>query len=232
MKSIDHETISLLEGCPLFRGLEGEEIENLLVHSSARIRQFQSNELVAQAGEQLFFLHIVIRGSVKGEMTDVSGKVIKIEDILPPRPLAPAFLFGPQNSYPVQITANEEASLLSIPRNEFLKMMQAHEGVLRNFINILSSRAQFLSGKLRFLSFSTLREKISQYLLDLSRSHGSDQFLIPHSQSQLSELFGVARPSVGRILGELNQEGIIRSDGKRVAILNREKLTGNLQHAD
>ena len=69
-------------------------------------------------------------------------------------------LSGHQNNYPVQITANEEAALLSIPKDEFLKMMQAHEGVLTNFINILSSRAQFLSGKLRFLSFSTLREKL------------------------------------------------------------------------
>ena len=231
MSPVDKEIITLLEGCPLFTGLQGEEIERLLSISAARIRQFYSNELVAQAGEQVFFLNIVVSGSVKGEMTDASGKVIKIEDILPPRPLAPAFLFGPQNRYPVQITANEKATLLSVPRDDFLKMMQAHERVLRNFINILSGRAQFLSTKLRFLSFSTLREKISRYLLDLTRDQGSDHLLIPLSQYQLSELFGVARPSVGRILGELNQEGIIRSDGKQVVILDMERLQANLSNS-
>jgi len=108
--------------------------------------------------------------------------------------------------------------------------MQAHEGVLTNFINILSSRAQFLSGKLRFLSFSSLRGKISQYLLDLARNQGSDQFVIPLSQTQLSELFGVARPSVGRVLVELNQEGLILSEGKQVTILDRERLQSSMVH--
>jgi CRP-like cAMP-binding protein len=231
MNPVDKEIITLLKGCPLFCGLEGEEIMQLLSFSAARIRQYSGNDLIAQAGDQVYFLNIVISGSVKGEMIDASGRIIKIEDILPPRPLAPAFLFGRQNRYPVQITVNEEASLLSIPRDDFLQMMQAHEGVLRNFINILSSRAQFLSSKISFLSFSTLREKISRYLLDLSRSLGSDRFLIPLSQSQLSELFGVARPSVGRIVGELNQEGIIRSDGKQVVILDLEKLQANLANS-
>jgi CRP-like cAMP-binding protein len=230
MIPMDAAIISLIEECPLFKGVARDEIERLLSGSSARIRHFRNNDLVAQAGDQVSFLNIVVGGSIKGEMTDASGKVIRIEDILPPRPLAPAFLFGPQNRYPVQITAHGEATLLSIPRDEFLKMMQAHEGVLTNFINILSSRAQFLSGKLRFLSFSSLRGKISQYLLDLARNRGSDQFVIPLSQTQLSELFGVARPSVGRVLVELNQEGLILSEGKQVTILDRERLQSSMVH--
>jgi hypothetical protein len=36
---------------------------------------------------------------------------------------------------------------------------------------------------------------------------------------------------VGRIVGELNQEGIIRSDGKRVVILDLEKLQANLANS-
>lgn len=214
----------MLKDCPLFTGLDDREIGGLLTASTARIRQFRRNEPVAREGEQVFFLNIVISGSVKGEMTDESGKVIKIEDILPPRPLAPAFLFGQQNRYPVQITANEQATLLAIPVDEFLKMMQGSEQVLRNFIHILSSRGQFLSNKIKLLSFSTLRGKLARYLLDLSAREGSDRFSLPLSQSGLSELFGVTRPSVGRAIGALNQEGIIRSDGKEVILLDRQRL--------
>jgi CRP-like cAMP-binding protein len=232
MHETDGPFITLLGRCPLFEGLESNEISQLLSASSARIRQFSRNELIAQAGEEVYFLNIVVSGSVRGEMTDVHGRVIKIEDIHPPRPLAPAFIFGGQSSYPVQITANEEAGLLSVPRDEFLVMMQSHEQVLRNFINILSSRAQFLSSKIRFLTFSSLSGKLARYLLDLSVSKGSDRFVMPLSQSQLSELFGVARPSVGRVMGDLNQNGIIRSEGKQVTILDRQRLSGLLADRD
>jgi DNA-binding GntR family transcriptional regulator len=54
-------------------------------------------------------------------------------------------------------------------------------------------------------------------------------FTLPHSQSQLSELFGVARPSIGRAIGELNQDGIIGTEGKRVEILDRAALTSYLK---
>ena len=170
------------------------------------------------------FLHILLQGIVKGEMVDYTGKVIKIEDIAPARPLAPAFLFGRQNRYPVNISSGEDALLLSIPRESFLMILQRSEKVLLNFINIISSRGQFLSNKIKFLSFTTIKGKLAQYLLDLSAHNDSSSFTLPHSQSQLSELFGVARPSIGRAIGELKQEGILHTEGKQVEIRDREGL--------
>ncbi len=229
MEQIDDKLFDKLTGCPLFRGLNREEIAAILTGSSVRIRTFRKGSVIAQAGEKVHFLHLVIGGSVKAEMVDYAGKVIKIEDIFPPRPLAPAFLFGSQNSYPVNLTAAEDVQILSIPREAFLGMMQASQKVLLNFINNVSSRGQFLSSKIKFLSFSTIKGKLAQYLLDISAMYGAGHFLLPHSQSQLSELFGVARPSVGRAMGELNREGIIRTEGKEVRILDSARLSGLLR---
>jgi len=201
------------------------EISGVLSGLLGRVKSFPRDVLIAQAGEEVRFLHILLQGSVKGEMVDYTGKVIKIEDITPSRPLAPAFLFGKQNKYPVNITSGEDALLLSIPRDRFLIILQESEKVLLNFINIVSSRGQFLSNKIKFLSFTTIKGKFAQYLLDLSAQQDSLSFTLPHSQSQLSELFGVARPSIGRAIGELNQEGIIRTEGKQVEILDQARLT-------
>lgn len=225
MDFIAADYLSIIQKCPLFRGLSPEEISLLLSSSSSRIRSFRKEELVAQAGDEIAFMHIVVSGHVKGEMVDYTGKVIKIEDIEPPRPLAPAFLFGEQNRYPVNITAGAELKILSIPRDEFLKMMQTSEHVLRNFVHIVSSRGQFLSSKIRFLSFSTIKGKLAQYLLELAGKSGENSFQLPHSQAQLSELFGVARPSVGRAISEMNQEEVIRTEGKKVHILDPGKLS-------
>ncbi len=225
----EEQIIELLGECTLFRGMSSAEISSVLSGHLGRVKSYSSGVLIAQAGEELRFLHILLQGSVMGEMVDYTGKVIKIEDIIPTRPLAPAFLFGKQNRYPVNITAVEDALLLSIPRDRFLIILQQSEKVLVNFINIVSSRGQFLSNKIKFLSFTTIKGKLAQYLLDLTAQNGSQSFTLPHSQSQLSELFGVARPSIGRTIGELKQEGILRTEGKRVEILDQAKLTNYLK---
>lgn len=218
-----------LRECTLFRGMGYEEISSVITDRLGRVRTYSGGILIAQAGEKIHSLDILLQGAVKGEMMDYAGKVIKIEDINPPRPLAPAFLFGKQNNYPVNITTVEDVTLFSIPRDQFLVMMQASEKLLVNFINIVSSRGQFLSSKIKFLSFTTIKGKLAQYLLDQSRGAGSDSFELSHSQSQLSELFGVTRPSIGRAISELKREGIFRTEGKRVVILDHTGLTSYLQ---
>jgi CRP-like cAMP-binding protein len=220
--------LDILTACPIFRGLNTGQIARLLDSASYRTRQFGKGDVVARAGGEVYFQHIVISGSVKGEMIDFAGKVIKIEDILPPKPLAGAFLFGQQNRYPVNIIANEATLILSIPRDAMLKMMQEDVQVLKNFINAISNRGQFLSSKIKFLSFSTIRGKLAQYLLELSEKQASDTVELPHSQSQLAELFGVARPSVGRSMSEMNREGLISTRGKKVLLLDKAGLSSLL----
>lgn len=225
----EEKITGLLKECTLFRGMSQEEISRVLADHLGRIRSYSRDTLIAQAGEEVRFLQLLLQGSVKGEMIDYTGKVIKIEDISPARPLAPAFLFGKLNSYPVNITAVEDVVVLSIPRAQFLSMLQESEKLLLNFVNIVSNRGQFLSNKIKFLSFTTIKGKLAQYLLDLSRHTGSNSFMLPHSQSQLSELFGVARPSIGRAISELNRDGVFRTDGKRVEILDHSGLTSYLK---
>ena len=229
METTDQGIIEILRDCALFRGMSDNEIQELLLGHSVKKTRYSSGTLIAQAGDEVRSLQILLHGSVKGEMMDYAGKVIKIEDIFPPRPLAPAFLFGNQNSYPVNISAVEDTEILSIPRDRFLLMLQASEKVLVNFINILSSRGQFLSNKIKFLSFTTIKGKLARYLLDHLERSGSGKLKLSHSQSQLAELFGVARPSIGRALGELNQDGIIRTEGKQVEILDHAGLTSYLK---
>ncbi len=229
LRFLSEEDLSLMVTSPVFAGLNLSELSALLENSSFRINEFSKGDVVANAGDEVYFQRIVISGSVKGEMVDFAGKVIKIEDILPGQPLAAAFLYGNQNRYPVNIIANEPARILSVPKDSFLRMMQSNARVLENFLHAVSSRGQFLSGKIRFLSFSTIKGKIAQYLLDLSSRQGSDTIRLALSQSQLSELFGVTRPSIGRAMGEMNRDGLILTEGKQVSILNKPGLLSSLK---
>ena len=218
----------LLARSPLFMGIPSNRLEEIFTSIHYQVRKFNKTELVVQAGDECNRLFIVLKGSVKGEMADYTGKTIKIEDIEAPRPLAAAFLFGKNNRFPVTVIANNEVELLSIERPEFLKILQQDALILTNYLNSISSRAQFLSQRIKFLSFKTIRQKIAHYLFDLA----GDRLAVvelPLSQAQLAEFFGVTRPSLARALGEMDQEGFIQVQRRTVRILNKQKMNDLLK---
>jgi CRP-like cAMP-binding protein len=220
----------LLTLCPIFRGITEKEIEYLLKKIHFQIKSFSKDEVVVVAGEPVLSLHIIMSGSVRGEMIDYSGKTIKIEDVEAPKPLATAFLFGQENKFPVTVTANNEAKIIVIPVSEFLKLLQLNTQILKNYLNSISSRAQFLSQKLHFLSFKTIKGKVAHFLLQ----QASDKFHsveLKNTQQQLADLFGVTRPSLARVFGEMQKEGLIKITNKTVSLLDKKELNKFINNA-
>ncbi len=213
----------LLTQCPIFRGITENEAELLLKKIHFQVKNYFKDEVVVIAGEPVLNLNIIISGSVRGEMIDYSGKTIKIEDIEAPKPLATAFLFGKENKFPVTVTANNDVKILSVPVSEFLKILQLNLQILKNYLNSISSRAQFLSQKLNFLSFKTIKGKVAHFLLDRAgeKFHSVE---LKNTQQQLADLFGVTRPSLARVFGEMQKEGLISIKNKTVTLLDRKAL--------
>jgi CRP-like cAMP-binding protein len=219
----------LLSQCPLFRGIPEKENKNLLEQIHFQIKSYQKGDIVTDAGEQVKNLLIVLSGSVRGEMIDYSGKTVKIEDIEAPKPLAAAFLFGKENKYPVTVTANNTVKILAIPVSEFLKLLQLNSQLLKNYLHSISTRAQFLSQKLHFLSFKTIKEKVAHFLLQATGEQ-YHSFELKNTQQQLADLFGVTRPSLARVFGEMQKEGLIKIEKKTVTLQNKTALNQLLQN--
>lgn len=216
--------LDILSQSPVFKNTNPSRIEEIMEKITWQTRRYNKGEMVAQADDPCDFLMIVLSGSVKGEMTDASGKVIKIEDIPSPRPIALAFIFGQQNRFPVNVTANEETLMLLIPKPDLITLLQSDKQVLQNVLDGISSRGQFLSQKIKTLSMKSLRGRIAQLLLELQAEAGGTVVQLPSSQTDLADYFGVARPSLARTLGELSDEGIITVERRQVTIHDRRRL--------
>ena len=55
---------------------------------------------------------------------------------------------------------------------------------------------------------------------------------MPYSRERLAELFGVTRPSLSRVLGEMANEGIVALAGRRVAVKDRGALVRTVDQSD
>jgi CRP-like cAMP-binding protein len=215
--------LGILNKTPLFRGLGTEEIAKVLAETPYKTRKYRTATMIAQSGEQVNNLMIVLDGVVKGEMVDYSGRVIKIEDIPAPGALASAFIFGNNNRFPVNVVAVTDSELLIIERQVFLRILIADDRILVNFLDMISNRSQFLSEKIKFLNFKTIRGKLAQYILNL-KSTGYDYIRLDRTQNDLADFFGVARPSIARALGAMKSQGLIKAFGKSIQITDRKKL--------
>jgi CRP/FNR family transcriptional regulator, dissimilatory nitrate respiration regulator len=212
-----------LSTVPLFIGHNEEEIIGLLSKIVFQRKSYPKGAMVVTQGEACDRLMILTEGSVKAEMMSQAGKSLKIEDMEAPSVLASAFMFGRRNIFPVNITASTDVKFVVVPKGELLKLFHLSDRVLQNFLGMISSRAQFLSDKLRFHSFKVLKAKLANYLISEAGSEKS--FKLKHSQNELAELFGVARPSVGRAFLQMQEEGLIDIKYRQLTITDYQRLT-------
>lgn len=221
--------IPALVNNPLFRGITPERLFADLEEISFHTRSYKKGEILAQQGAVCNRLVILTKGSVRGEMIDYSGRLIKVEDIAAPRAIAPLFLFGEENRYPVEVTANEPTEVIELPKSSVLRLFRKNEQFLENYMNLSANYAQTLSDKLFFMSFKTIRQKLASYLLRLYKQQQQTHITLDRSQQELSDYFGVSRPSLARELAHMQEDGLLIADRKHITILQKEQLVRLIQ---
>jgi CRP-like cAMP-binding protein len=214
----------VLSRSPLFSGLSDAEIDGIIESVNYRSRSFPEGALAVIAGEEISSVMIVLSGSVRGEMTDLAGKTIKIEDMHPPQALAAAFIYGREARYPVNVIANTDTELLIIDKSDFLTLINNDRRLLLNYLTAVCTRALFLSERLRFLSFRTIREKYAHYISSLPGA-ASGRVVIDRTQQELADYFGVTRPSLARAVSEMVSDGLISVERRYVRLLDIRRLS-------
>lgn len=221
--------IPALVNNPLFRGITPERLFADLEEIRFHTRSYKKGEILARQGDVCNRLVILTKGSVRGEMIDYSGRLIKVEDITAPRAIAPLFLFGEQNRYPVEVTANEPTEVIELPKPSVLSLFRKNELFLENYMNLSANYARTLSDKLFFMSFKTIRQKLASYLLRLYKQQQQTHITLDRSQQELSDYFGVSRPSLARELAHMQEDGLLIADRKHITILQKEELVRLIQ---
>jgi CRP-like cAMP-binding protein len=216
---------TLLSNAPIFKGLIPPDVERMLSEVPFNIKKFQPGTMIFQTGEQVNSLIIVTSGVVKGEMVDYAGRVIKIEDVPAPGAIASAFIYGKINLFPVNVIAVSDVELLLIGKSDFLKLLMKNDTLLVNFLNMISNRSQFLSEKIKFLNFKTIKGKLANFILQKAGKEGI-HINLGMNQNEIADFFGVARPSVARALRDLEENGFIEAKGKNIRLIDKKGLAG------
>lgn len=226
---MDYMVNSLILECPLFRNARRDELTPILNQMQLQPRSFEKGRLVALRGDRVEGLKLLLRGSLSAEIPSPSGKVLKVETLTAPCTVAGPLAFAAENYLPVQLTGLEDGLLLSIPEKQSLVLLSSQPEILKAYLGDCGNKINFLSEKIRLFQFHSLSQKIAHYLLGLVEKQKSSQIRLPMTMETLSDLFGVARPSLSRSLGNLVDQGTLERRGKEFFIPDLEGLREMLE---
>ena len=219
-------SIWYLKTCDLFERLSDAEAERLNRH--ALVRQFKKKAVVyapAEAGQTVL---VLATGRVKIYDLTLEGR----ETIL-------AFveqgeLFGELAALDGQprrefAEAVEDCEVLAIPGEDFMALLESRADLALSVTRLVGLRRQRIETRLRSILFLPSRPRLIRVLVELVETHGErtgTRYAIrfPLSHQDFAGLIGVSRETVTLTLGQLQAEGLIAIERRRVVLLDLERL--------
>ena len=216
--------LKALQLCPLFEGFSVKDIEQIMDNIPYRLIKLDRKEVYLSAGTPCNFADIVVTGEVIARMEGPSGKYMQITSRTIGSLVNSAFIFGKNKIIPVNMMASKPTTILRMTPASMQMLINIDERFRFNFIRFLSGFCDALGRKVRMLTLHTVREKVAIFLLEQSRLNKSDDFMLQKSRQEIAESFAIQKFSLQRCLKEFAADGMIRTNGKQIIILDRDKL--------
>jgi CRP-like cAMP-binding protein len=134
-----------------------------------------------------------------------------------------------EDRYPDSAAALEESIITFIPKEDFLMVLQQSDTLSNRLLKTLSHEFAVLINGLTLFAQRSVRERLALQLIVLREKykinfHPGMPVEINMSRDDLASLVGTARENVVRILTEFKQEEILITKGRKIIILNVNKL--------
>jgi CRP-like cAMP-binding protein len=212
---------------PIFSALNNEELARIaeLIHH----RDYKKGELIVSEGEKTESIVIMHEGSAKAFKYTADGR----EQIL--YIFSEGDFFGEQNLLSNQtasffVEALQDVKTCVLSKKQFQQLIYRYPEIAIKIIDELGQRMTRLENALQSMGVRNVDSRLGSLLIEFKNKYGSNVpegtlIQLPLSREGIANYLGIARETVSRKLGQLEQEGIIRSvNNKSILILDEETL--------
>ena len=213
-----------LKICSLFKDFHEEEISSMLKGTNYIVRTYTKGETIAFEGDKISSIGIILSGNIEVQKSYPSGKIVVVNKINEGGIFGEVIIYSNKKTYPSTIVAIANSRILFISEEDVSKLCSNYNSFLTRFMGLLSNKILMLSGRLKNLSYQTIREKLANYILEEYNKQKNYTITIKISRQEMSEQFGTTRPSLSRELMNMRDEGIIDYDKKVIIIKNIDAL--------
>ncbi len=124
----------------------------------------------------------------------------------------------------------EEAVACFIPRNVFMKILDENQAFSKEMLKALSHDLGVVEERVQSLAQKSVRERLAETLLFLHQTFNSEEkeedgvIHITLPREDIANIVGTATETIIRLLSEFKHDKLIELDGKKIKLLNKQKL--------
>jgi CRP/FNR family transcriptional regulator len=211
----------------LFRELDDDACRALATHSTER--RLERNEILFLAGEEAQGLYVIARGSLRAFRTGYDGReqVIHVEHAVTTIAEVPVFDNG---KYPSTVAAEEPSVVYFLERKEIQRLCLQHPQIALAAAGLLAKRLRRCAELVETLSLREVGQRLGRLILEQAKSsalNSRDGVRIRQdlTHNQLAARIGTVREVVSRALNRLQEQGLIKIDGKEVMVPDLKRLS-------
>lgn len=195
----------LLSTHPFFRDFARPIIDRVVSH--AITRRLKKGTVLFRKGDTGTNLCVVCAGSVRISVPSEQGQDA-VFNVIPPGEIFGEIALLDGGVRTADAVAIEDTELLVIERRDFIPLVREHPEIAMKLIEMVCARLRRTSEQVEDIVFLRLPERLAKALMQLHSRAGNNSIRI--TQRDLSQMVGVSRESVNKLLRDWQRRGWLK----------------------
>lgn len=197
--------------CALFENIPENDVLSIMLCLKARTKKFKKGSIILLAGEEVTEMGIILSGEAEAYRENYDGSRLLISQFKT-SDIFTEMIFSEERKNPLTFFAKTDTEIMVIRHDKMLTTCKnacpAHHKLLQNLLGTVSSKYWDLQTKIKYLTTSTLREKILEFLKDNSGGI-KGTFEIPYDRDEMAAYLNADRSALSRELSKMKKDGLI-----------------------
>jgi len=214
--------LDVISTIPLFNGLPEDQLE--AIKKIAIEKQINKGEIVVSEGDEGRGFFVIVEGRVKVFKVSAEGKEQILHIFGPGQPFGEVPVFAGQR-FPANAQAIDKTKALFFPRVAFVGLITANPSLALNMLAEMSKKLRLFAVQIENLSLKEMPARLASYLIHLADEQDQKEVVtLKISKGQLASILGTIPETLSRIFAKLSGNNLIRVEGKKITLLDRDAL--------
>ena len=194
-------------------------VERFLEH--CHTKRYASGNRIIHAGDPSNTLYFITSGSVRVMIEDETGHEMVLAYLNKGDFFGELGLFE-ENMRSALVIAREQCEVAEIQYSKFRELVERDPEILMHMAGQLAKRLRDTSRKVIDLAYLDVTGRVAHTLLDLAKQPDAmthpEGMQIRITRQEIAKIVGCSREMAGRVLKELQQQGLISAHGKTIVV--------------
>lgn len=194
----------------------------LTLSTDRKIHSVRKKQFIYSQGDEPTRLYFLKTGKVKTSRTTTEGKEL-ITGLYKSGDFFGYFALLQHNDYTDSAVVVDDATLIYIPKDDFMQLLLVNPVVSNQFIRLLANDVSERETQLLGMAYNSLRRRVADTLLRLHAQQPDS--IIQLTRDDLAAMIGTATESLIRILTEFRTDGFLEINATGgIRVIKMDKL--------